>query len=117
MKVVIILFACVATALSRRPDFPCDKICPRYGFKPICSSNNNDFSNDCYLECYWEYKACDGNCPCAGSQQPVYQPPTTYCGCSWDYDPVCASDGETYHNKCVAECENGKYVWYDGVCY
>ena len=33
---------------------------------------------------------CDGKCPC--------------CSCQEVLDPVCAEDGKTYDNKCLAEC-------------
>ncbi|XP_060557054.1 insoluble matrix shell protein 6-like [Ruditapes philippinarum] len=64
--VILVLFAAVAHCAVRRdkPDFDCDKICRPFGYDPVCSDRNKQFDNECFLDCEWKYKGCDGRCPC-----------------------------------------------------
>ncbi|KAH1004995.1 uncharacterized protein LOC109546952 [Dendroctonus ponderosae] len=33
-----------------------------------------------------------------------------YCDCEQNYEPVCGSNGQTYNNKCIFDCENRKML-------
>ncbi|XP_053406707.1 insoluble matrix shell protein 6-like [Mercenaria mercenaria] len=119
MKAILILCLCIVAVHSRagrrdRPDFDCGRWCRSDGYKPVCSTENKNYDNACYLECNWKYKECDGRCPCYRPSIPDRPDPRgPFCYCS-KYDPVCTNEG-TVDCESKAKCE-GKYVFYDSPC-
>ncbi|XP_017778282.1 PREDICTED: serine protease inhibitor dipetalogastin-like [Nicrophorus vespilloides] len=83
------------------PNFNCP--CTRE-YRPFCGTNDYTYANPCLFRCAKKtfefieiaYKGKCGN------------PRTTSkfeCGCSFLYNPVCASNGVTYSNECDLECD------------
>ncbi|XP_053406710.1 insoluble matrix shell protein 6-like [Mercenaria mercenaria] len=115
MYSAVILLAFFATVhcmyyVPQKPNFDCDYFCKSRGNKPVCSEKNQEFKNECYLECKWEYKECDGKCPCMVKVQRE-----AYCLCPKAKDYVCTYGGETVDNQCIADCQN-KPVAHKGRC-
>ena len=93
----------------------CDHGCPKI-LKPVCGSNGETYSNDCFLEvaaCENPEQnitvACDKKCPCQSKGSSTEHPDCKHLSCHWLYDPVCGTDGQNYPNSgCLdlAACEN-----------
>lgn len=91
-----------AAAAGNAPAF---RACPRI-LSPVCSTDGQQYPNDCVAANRGAQVACRGPCPCgaeassagnsAGPVDPVMGP------CPKIYSPVCGLDGQTYPSKCVA---------------
>ena len=85
-------------------DGPCCKECIGELKVPVCGSNGETYENSCELERYnCKNKVnvvIDHEGACVEKRCQELQ-------CLHDYDePLCGSDGKTYHNKCHLEREN-----------
>lgn len=108
-----------------KPRKPCHVVCS-YMWDPVCGSNGKTYSNKCHLE---QAVQCNnenvkvlytGECP-GSSPSPFPKISRCYKGCTYDMNPVCASNGRTYINRCMfenaARCdEPGISVTFTGRC-
>lgn len=85
--------------------------CP-LDYKPLCASDGQTYGNECSFNC--EKLAAktplkivhDGECDLKIENLPIEA--DISCMCEYMYDPVCASDGNTYDNTCELECMRSK---------
>ncbi|KAJ0174480.1 hypothetical protein K1T71_009588 [Dendrolimus kikuchii] len=94
---VLLFVAHVCTALALPP---C--VCTR-NFRPVCGSDGRTYSNACLLNCERSKGNTDLTVAKEGSceDQPLVEPA---CACTFNYAPVCGSDGRTYPNQCSMNC-------------
>ncbi|XP_031787785.1 agrin-like isoform X1 [Nasonia vitripennis] len=89
-----------------------------YEYGLFCGSDGEDYPNNSYLLCHNRcngtnvYKVHDGRCqyPTRPGDPPLSQ----RCACvhTYDYTPLCASDGKTYGNLSQMNCANSCYKQY-----
>lgn len=91
-------------------------------YSPICASDGKTYSNVCLFKCEKQRNRdlkiqLQGECDVVDKMQPV---DGSYCICTMELRPVCASDNKTYSNKCSLECEQRKRrelkLIYEGEC-
>ena len=66
-------------------------------YKPVCGTDDKEYSNEGCAKCAGAKIACESKCPCPS--------PIGDCACTLEYAPVCGVDGKTYSNKCNAACD------------
>ncbi|XP_022125837.2 serine protease inhibitor dipetalogastin [Pieris rapae] len=111
--VVTIIASCVPISFALPP---C--VCTR-GFSPVCGSDGNTYNNQCILDCAATKNpdlslARSGKCDTR-----VKRDEPLLCPCNANLDPVCGTDGKTYANECVLDCEKQQTnveVKYQGPC-
>lgn len=89
-------------------------------YLPICGSDDTTYNNECLFKCE---KRRNKNLEikhrgeCADEINVIEE---ELCGCTDEYVPVCGSDGHTYENLCMLNCEKRKKseltLKYKGEC-
>lgn len=92
--------------------------CPRI-YIPVCDENGKTHGHPCYPNHYnlkWEYGECkpvmvNDNVVITTTETPESDVSEDYipkqdCPCHRAFRPVCGSNGYTYANECLAECDN-----------
>ncbi|CAF4878734.1 unnamed protein product [Pieris macdunnoughi] len=111
--VVTIIASCVPISFALPP---C--VCTR-GFSPVCGSDGTTYNNQCMLDCAATKNpdlslARPGKCDTrAKREEPLL------CPCNAIHLPVCGTDGETYANECILDCQKEQTnveVKYQGPC-
>ncbi|XP_075972512.1 serine protease inhibitor dipetalogastin-like [Anticarsia gemmatalis] len=91
---------------------------------PVCGTDGRTYRNICVLQCVSRINQSQGNPPIFAQYGGACKKEN--CDCPPRDDPLCASDGNTYKNRCMLACQNrrrdqlGKRpltVQYKGQCY
>ncbi|TNE46103.1 MAG: hypothetical protein EP343_25385 [Deltaproteobacteria bacterium] len=99
-----------SVCLGRR----CQKcVCPLL-YAPLCGADGQTYVNACYARCNHTQPQCKGSCPCRptcktnANCKPGLRCNSGYCEpclCPMDFKPVCGTNGKTYANACLAQCD------------
>ncbi|XP_065352950.1 serine protease inhibitor dipetalogastin-like [Cloeon dipterum] len=101
-----------------KKDNNCPRICPPGSGDPVCGTDDTIYPSACEMQRKTCNKAVrvsrtsDQKCQRAQGSNCTHK-------CNKDSDPVCGSDGKTYHNKCfmmVATCKTGAELSHLGPC-
>lgn len=105
----------------------CRTSCREVTFEPVCLDGSRTYSNECWARCAVEgglIETVDGGAPgsaslvrgaCARDRE-AFEIPLFACAraCVMVYEPVCAENGQSVSNACIADCSGLRYV--DGSC-
>ena len=96
-------------------------------FEPVCLDGSRTYSNECWARCAVEgglIETGDGAAPASASlvrgacarDREAFETPLFACArsCVMVYEPVCAENGQSVSNACIADCSGLRYV--DGSC-
>lgn len=115
-------------------DMPKDEFCScSREFRPVCSTHNKTYNNECMLNCKKADFAYFGVCTDLQATTPnsaedeastlstfIADSEKSICICAEIDEPVCGSNGKTYSNKCEFDCaketEETLQIQYDGKC-
>lgn len=108
----------------------CRTRCSELTFHPVCVDGTRTYSNECWARCAVEgglIETGDGDDDdppasaslvrgaCARDRE-AFETPLFACAraCVMVYEPVCAENGQSVSNACIADCSGLRYV--DGSC-
>ena len=105
----------------------CRTRCREVTFEPVCLDGSRTYSNECWARCAVEgglIETGDGDAPASASlvrgacarDREMFETPLFAClnACVMVYEPVCAENGQSVSNACIADCSRLRYV--DGSC-
>uniref|UniRef100_A0A2A4JXB3 Kazal-like domain-containing protein n=1 Tax=Heliothis virescens TaxID=7102 RepID=A0A2A4JXB3_HELVI len=91
--------AVATTSSSAHIPCNCDPV-----YRPVCGSDGITYSNVCILRCISEHNVENNRPPI--HVKSLGECPHTPCRCALGGEPLCGSDGHTYGNLCLLNCEN-----------
>ena len=90
-------------------------VCPDY-CQPLCAKNGQTYCNSCFAKCAGTEEAHSGKCQSPNRYLSASPSPTPVsCICPLYCLPLCAKNGQTYCNQCLANCA-GTEEAYPGQC-